>query len=433
MRHQRTLLTALFTLSVMGSPLSCAESRATPAPSAARSSQPAVARRGYAELLADLDKRIDKLRAAADGRPTDWLIRQNLAALLFDRAGLTNRVEDFGRVQAVLDESFALAPKGAGPLSLAARFNYSIHRLTVAEGYLDQMDKLAIQKPDEKVSAWVMRGQIALQRGQYDVALQHLSNGEKAPADGVELALYHAKTGDPVRAEALLQEALKTTDTVDPRRRAWLRVQLGLLALNRGALPEAMERFQAADDELPGWWFVQEQIAQVHELLEEHDDAIAIYEDLVRTDGLPQHIDALAAAYVHRKQQDKADPLIEQAGKLWDAQLAEFPDAAMGHGLQHALLFGTPERALELAQANVAVRPGGDAQVGLAKALLKAAKPAEALEVALRTLATPYRTAALHDVAAQAYEALGQTDNAKEQYRLCYEMNPRYSRLQHTH
>ena len=47
--------------------------------------------------------------------------------------------------------------------------------------------------------------------------------------------------------------------------------------------PRADTRLQlvairAADDELPGWWLIQERIAEVHQLLEEHDQAIAIYE-----------------------------------------------------------------------------------------------------------------------------------------------------------
>ena len=66
----------------------------------------------YASLLDDLDARIAGLQARADQRPGDWLTRMHLGSALLDRAGLTNRIEDFERVQTVLDEAFAIAPDG---------------------------------------------------------------------------------------------------------------------------------------------------------------------------------------------------------------------------------------------------------------------------------------------------------------------------------
>ena len=86
-----------------------------------------------------------------------------------------------------------------------------------------------------------------------------------------------------------------------------------------------------------------------------------------------------------------------------------------------------------LQEALAAARPGGDAQVSLARAYLKAGQPAEALPVVERALASPYRTARLHDVAAQTYAALGRTKEADEQAALCKAMNPWYSSDDHSH
>ena len=44
---------------------------------------------------------------------------------------------------AKIDEAFSIAPEGSGPLLLAARYNFSIHRLDVAESYLDRADRRA--------------------------------------------------------------------------------------------------------------------------------------------------------------------------------------------------------------------------------------------------------------------------------------------------
>jgi Flp pilus assembly protein TadD len=69
----------------------------------------------------------------------------------------------------------------------------------------------------------------------------------------------------------------------------------------------------------------------------------------------------------------------------------------------------------------------------LASAYLRSGRAAEALAVAERALATPYRTARLHDVAAKAHAALGHTAAAEEQVALCLAINPGYSSEDHSH
>lgn len=398
-------------------------------------SSPAATGVSYASLLAEIDERIDGLQARATARPGDWLTRKHLGTVILERAGLTHDADDLERVEQVLDEAFAIAPEGSGPLLLAARFNFSIHRLDVAEGYLDRMDRRALQRREEVLAARVLRAELALQRGQYDVALQGLTEiAEVMPAAvTVELALYHASTGRPDEAEALLHAALAETSPGDARRRAWTQLQLGLLAMDRGALLVALELLQQADAELPGWWLVREHIAEVHDRLGEHGKAIAILEELVRSTGLPQHMDALASAYQHAGEEGAAEALIPRAAAAWEEQISRFPEAAMGHGLQHHLQFGTPARALALAEANYANRPGGEAQVALARAYLKAGRAADALELVQRALATPYRTAGLHHVAAEAHAALGHTEAAQAQRELLAAINPSYQGQEHTH
>lgn len=406
---------------------------ATPSTAAPRST--VAAGPSYAAVLADIDERIASLQKRANSRPTDWLIRQHLGSALFERAGLTNQIDDFTRVQAVLDEAFALVPVGAGPTVLAARFNFSIHRLAAAEKYLDMVDRRAVPQVEDQQIARTLRAEIALQRGEYRAAFDGLTEvATVAPVLAkAELALYHAKTGDRARAEAILEEALAATRADDPRRRAWIRLQLGVIAMDHGELLLALQRLQDADAEMPGWWLVQENIAEVHDRRDDHDKAIAIYEALVRTTGLPQHMDALAGLYRHTGAPQKADELIARGAAGWEQQLARFPEAAMGHALQHYMQFGPPERALELALANVALRPGGEAQVALARVYLQQGRAAEALEAAERALATPYRSARLHDVAAKAHAALGHTAAAEQQTSLCYAINPMYSSDEHSH
>src|SRR5690606_4698872 len=98
------------------------------------------------------------------------------------------------------------------------------------------------------------------------------------------------------------------------------------------------------------------------------------------------------------------------------------PEASYGHALAHFLEHGTAERALELARANHALRPGGEATVLLAQALYRSGRIEEArghLEALLRT---PYRTAALHATAALVLE--DDAARSAEQARLARAIDP---------
>lgn len=390
---------------------------------------------GYASLLAEIDARIASLQTRADDRPGDWLVRMHLGTALLDRAGLTHDVDDYDRLQRVLDEAFGIAPEGSGPLLLAARFEVSIHRLEVAEALLDRMDRRALKKRDELWVARSLRAQIAVQRGEIEQAiaeLREVATVMPAAADA-ELALVLAKTGAPDEADALLLAALASASPDDARRRAWTTLQRGLLALDRGAHLQALELLQAADAELSGWWLVQEHLAEVHHRLGQHGRAIAILEALVREHGMAQHMDALATAYRHAGRETEAAQMVQRAAAGWAELRARYPEAAMGHGLAHELQHGDPQTAVELAEANVAARPGGDAQVALATAYLAAGRPTDALAVVRRTLATPYRTARLHRVAAQAFAGLGDPAAAMRHRALCIAINPSCEAQPHTH
>jgi tetratricopeptide (TPR) repeat protein len=391
----------------------------------------AAERNAYDELIDELDDRIESLQARAIDRPDDWLVRQHLGTALFERAGLTHDFDDYAWLQHVLDEAFAIAPDGSGPMLLAARFEFAVHRLDAAEARLDRIEQRPLARRDDVIAARLLRSQIAFQRGEYEAALAGLTDvAAIVPAvANPELALYHAKTGDPDRADALLVDAL--TRTRDARRRAWILLQRGLIAMDRGAHLQAQRWLQEADAELPGWWLVQEHLADVHDRLGEHGRALTIYEELVRAHGMPQHMDALAKARKHAG--DDADDLATQASTIWDELIALWPEAAMGHGLDHALQVGDVARAVELAEANHRVRAGGEAKVALARAYLAARRPEDALAIARAALATPYRTAALHRVTADAHVALGDTAAAEESLASCRAIDPSCDPRQHTH
>jgi len=382
---------------------------------------------GYAAALAELDKGIVGLQRIVDRRPKDWLMRTRLAERVLARASLSHDYEDYAKIQTLLDEAFSIAVKGAGPFMLAARFNFSVHRLDKSEEYLEKMKSLAV--PEQTKAQALLRADIALFRGQYEDALAQYQRlaGQRPSRVTLKLALYHGATGNLDDAKVLLESAITGSVYHDGHGRAWTRLQLAILDMERGRYDQALKQLRKADALFPNWWLVREHMAEVYTLLGEDEKAIPIYEEVVRDTNHPQFMDALAGCYERQGREDEAKALIAKSRRLWDKQLQQFPEAAGGHGLEHYLeVSPQPEKALTLALANVKVRPGGDARVLLAKSYLNVGQSKKALAQVELVLATPYRSADLHDVASQAYEAVGHKTKARAQRDLCLAINPRF-------
>jgi tetratricopeptide (TPR) repeat protein len=381
----------------------------------------------YAHELAQTEKQIEKLQKVVEGRKDDWLMRQHLASALLDKANLTGQVADYKHVEKVLEEIAAIGEVGFAPKLLAAKLDYSVHRLDQAAAAQEELVGRSILKREQLYSAVLLGGQIAFQRGQYEEALSTFKRlaDEPGPAR-TELALYYSKTGNTAEAEKLLGEALEATRKDSPKQRAWIRLQLGIMATESGRYEEAIARLKAADAEFSGWWLVREHLAEVYALMGNDAEAIPLYEAVVAETQLAAIFGPLAGCYERQGRKADADALVARARTSWQKQLEELPESAMGHGLGFFLEHGDAKEALELAKKNYATRPNGEAAVLLARAYLKSNDPKSAVELLEQTLATPWRSADLHDAARQAYAAVGSTQLAEAQKSLCVAANPRY-------
>lgn len=390
----------------------------------------------YDGLLVSIDRRIQGYQTRSASRSDDWLIRTHLASALLDRARLTGRIEDYERVQKVLDETLAIPSGAAGAAEIAARLHFAVHRLDAAEAFVDQMEATQGLKATTRTTVTLLRAQIAMQRGDHPAAFEGFSDvAARVPAMGLpELALYLAKTGEPLEAENLLIEALERAEAKDdPQRRAWLRLQMAQIAMDRGAYRVALERLALAEEELPGWWQIQEKVGEAYTGVGDKELAITAFEGALKKNELPQLMDALAGAYQHAGRSAEAKPLIERAAVLWKDHLRRMPEVAMGHGLHHFLQFGPAETALELARANHAARPGGEAPVLLARALLNVNRAEEALTVLQPAMKTRYVGASVHDAASRVHAALGQTAEADAERERCFAINPFFQDQLHSH
>ena len=381
----------------------------------------------------DYTREIATLTSAIDGsvkrltKPSDNVqLAVETATLHLERARLAGSYDDYQHAQALLDQ-VKDAPAAAMACLTQARLQFTLHQLADAQATLK-----ACQAVLDPVEGGALRADIAFYSGRYKEAedgYRALTNQVGGSSHYFRLALYRARTGSPGEAAALLEAAEKRYHGGSAGNKAWLKVQRGLLAWERGRLDEALALYLLASDELPGWWLVDEQIAEVKRLNGDTAGAQALLEQIIARTGQPQHMDELARLLREGKTPDAANAWIQRAQAIYRARLKTFPEAGVGHAVDHFLQFGTPAEALDLARRNARLRPFGEAQITLAAALFRAGQAGEAAVVIGQVQDSGWDTAHLHAVAAQIYAGLGRRAEADQQRARALALNPNAMRL----
>lgn len=384
--------------------------------------------RTFADALARADESLAAAKARVAEHPGEWVFLEGLSRRYSTKARLTGSFDDYAAAQAALDEAFALAPAGSGPHLTQAALHFTLHRLGAAERALDAIDRYAVP-PDamERGEAMALRGDVAFYRGDLKTAQARYRAAdalESGAGTAFRWAIYYTKTGRLDAAERFFDAAVRASRMPTPQFRANVELQKGTLYLERGQWDRALGYFRKADAIFPGYYVIQEHIAEALTLKGETAEAEAIYADIVRRTGNPEFMDALAGIAQGRGDAEKAATWRARAAAEWERRLTLLPEAAYGHALDHYLAAGDPVRALEIARRNHAARPNGDSKALLAEALLKAGRPTEAQGVIGPVLKTAWNTAQLHGVASQVYAATGETRLAERERAKALAINP---------
>lgn len=403
----------------------------SPAPSAIvttpLASAAAASPYAYTDELAATKSAVQQAQAAIDRGPVVWTQWETLANAQLAEAQLSGDYAGYSRAEQSLAKAFELAGNG-GPYFARARFNFTVHRLDRVEADLQRAER---ENNPDPTAILALRSDLAFYRGRYEDALA----GYRAAVDRredqsnlVRLALWHARMGHTSEAAALFDRAEAIYHGDSPHPRAWLALQRGLLDLDRGRWDSALAHYEHALRLLPGWWLAREHVAEIHALQGDANSALREYTDIIRETENPEFMDA--AALLLRRLGDEAGALalIARARALYEARLATLPEATYGHGLDHFLLFGTPQEALLLARKNYALRPYGISQIQLVNALMHADAGTEAAALARHALVSGWSSAELHAAAARAFAVTDQQQQSREQTQQAKALNPHAAR-----
>lgn len=382
----------------------------------------------YKEALARLDRGIEDARDRAESRDSEWLMHEILARRHLARARLTGSFDDYAAAEAALTRAFEVARPRTGPHLSLAVLEFAVHRLGAADRALDAIDGYAVA-PDrgERAAIAAMRGDIAFYRGDYAAALAAYDEADRIAPGTADFsrAVYHSRTGDADLADDYFHRAGAAATARAPQQAANIALQRGVLDLERGRWDEALAHFTEADGIFPGHWLIEEHVAEVTALKGDVAGAERLYRDIIRRTGHPEFMDAMAGLARQRGDTAGAEGWTRRAAEAWSVRLRQFPEAAYGHALDHCLAAGKRACALDLARRNHASRPYGEAKVLLARALLDSGRAEEAGTLIDAVLASPWRTADTHAVAAAVYRALGRSGEAAAQARAARALDPR--------
>ena len=366
----------------------------------------------FAEAVAAADQTVAGRRESLALAPTEWLPGESLAQALMVRWRLTGDYADLTEAQRLLDVGVAKTNGPSGPLVAAAALGVLVHRLDKADAALARFAGAVVPETGEAAEAAALAGDVALQRGLYDTArAKYAAAARIAPAPGgdLRLALLPAMRGEPERAVAKL-ETLLAVPRQQPAALASLMLRRAQLDLQRGDWAGAGRWTGAAQRAFPGWWLADAHAAQQFALAGRTAEALRAYRIVAERSQRPEVMDALAHLLRLEGQGAASRAWAAKAAAKWAAIGIAFPEAVAHHRAEHELAVGSAPRALVFAQADAAARPQAPNLVLLARALLAAGRPREALGLLDRADAQGWVSANQHLTRAEALAALGQSE-----------------------
>ena len=383
----------------------------------------------YEKMLARIDTQLNAKKSFVATRPDSVLHLTSVAEVYFERARLSGEFNDYADALDTLEQVFEMPDRGNGPVLLRARLNYSLHRLPSIESDLQTAESaLLVNKPTVAMIEGI-RADVKLQQGRYADARRaftELDNSNPDSTSAIRIAQANVYIGDYEEAEHWFGLAQAQAPHRSAHLRSWLALQQGILDFEQGRLDEALVHYQHALNLFPGYWLVEEHIAEIDALQGRTEKAERSYRDLISRTGSPQFMIALADILLQRDEPKKVEAfeLLEKANQVFQAMATEIPEAIAGHSLEYFLHQGSPKQALQLAMDNYQLRPGGPHAVMLAQAHAVNGNMSEASQVLDKVLMTPYSSADLHATAKVVYQAQGFSNRADHHAQLAQAINP---------
>ncbi len=381
----------------------------------------------FSEAIEAVNSQIAAKRALVRRFPDDWARYEALASAHLGQFRLSGDYADLAQARGAIGKGVSLAGK-SGAVALAdAEIGLASHRLEEVESALAVFVGWVAPYRSERAEAAALAGDVYFYRGDMERALQTYRGASTIDPHGIAIrtAIIDKARGNYDAAIAHMRAYLDEQKRPSPLSLATVALQIGGIELARGNVTEARRRFVEADRVFPGHWLIEAHVAQAAAIAGDADRGIAAMRRIAKKSGSAEVMDALAMLLRTFGDPDESRLWSRRAGEVWARRIELAPEAAYGHAVEHELVFGTPRRALDLAERNFASRPFGDARLLLANALLQNGRNAAALAQLKRAEDAGWRSAPLYSLRAEILALNGDEGGAEEAREAARALNPR--------
>jgi tetratricopeptide (TPR) repeat protein len=245
---------------------------------------------GYAAEIGRIDDDIAALVGATDPEAiTRRLYRR------YQKASIAGDLAGVAQIIAAIDDSLTALANPGDLYLLKANAAFKLHKLAEVDAALRALP--SVFDCDE---GRLIRADLDFQRGDYLAAengYAEVLRYERSWGALARLAHLRGKMGQGADADRLYEEAQDQLTAKEMRAYAWLEVQRGFLHFARGRHGEARLHYQRADKAYPGYWLVEEHIAELLGAEGRYEEAAAICQRIVSTVDRPDLDQAIGELY----------------------------------------------------------------------------------------------------------------------------------------
>jgi len=357
------------------------------------------------------DQRVAAIEARLKEAPTDSVLRNDLAGAYLQTMRETadgNYLERASQiVGAVLKSDPTNYDARRRQLEIEMQRHHFRQVIELAPSMLEQRPK--------DVAVWGMLGDAGMETGDYDRAAdayQTMVDLRPDLASYNRVAFYRFVTGDADGAIEIMRRAVRSGAS-EPENVAWCLADLGRMLLKTGAYDEAEQAFRQALARFPGYHAALAGLGRVYAARAQYSEAIQQLLSAQAKAPFPEYAGLLAKLY---RKTGKTDLEQRQIALL---DVADRLDRAAGETANRNLSLALsdlglrPERALELAQAELKVRQDVYTYDALAWALFHNGKLEEAEAAIRRALSQNSPEPSFHEHAAQIFESRGRIEEMR--------------------
>ena len=306
---------------------------------------------------------------------------------------------------------------------LKAHTAFKLHKLADVRAAL-----LAVPSVYDSDEGRLIRADLAFQHGRYQTAetgyLEVLQT-ERSWGALARLAHLRGKMGDVPGADRLYEEAEDQLTAKEMRSYAWLEVQRGLLDFAHGRHQAAQSHYRRAEAAYPGYWLIDEHIAELLGAEGRYAEAVAIYERIVSTVHRPELEQAIGELY---DLAGRSEPAVYWKHRALQAYLQSAQRGEV-HYYHHLVDYYTDvakdgAQAVKWAYKDLQLRENFATQAALAWALYRDEQFCEAVRWIDRALASGVVDAHLHFRAGQIYSAAGDDIRGRDHLQRATRLNP---------